>query len=234
MEIGAIILARLDSNRLPQKALKKVGNRTLIEIIIDKLKLQKNIIPILATSDREVDAPLIELAEKNKILSYTGSLENIALRVSKCVDYYGLKYFARINGDSPFLDSSLLAEALELLETEEYDIITNLLPRTYPYGISLEVINTETFQNAYLNFKGIQKYEEHITSYFYKNRETFKYKNINSNLEISENELMQIRLVVDTEDDFNVINKMYSINDKIFEENIETVCNLYKYITRNK
>ena len=35
---GLIIFSRLDSSRLPQKALKKIGKKTLLEHVIDRAK----------------------------------------------------------------------------------------------------------------------------------------------------------------------------------------------------
>ena len=54
--IVAIIQARMASSRLPGKVLKKIGNKTIIEIIIDRLK-RSNLLDqiIVATSKNNLD-----------------------------------------------------------------------------------------------------------------------------------------------------------------------------------
>lgn len=232
MKFGAIVLARMDSSRLPGKALKKIGEKTLIEHCIAKLKSDSLCQPILATSDRDIDYPLIEVAKKNGIEYFTGDLDNVANRVQECVRHFNLDYFARVNGDSPFLNFRLLRDSLDELVTGNYDFVTNLLPRSFPYGISLEIFATTAYLKGYNLFRGNKYYEEHITSYFYDNKANFNYKNIFSGFNISEEELIRIRLVVDTKEDYETIIRMYELDKNIFEADIESLCSIYKKVTK--
>jgi spore coat polysaccharide biosynthesis protein SpsF (cytidylyltransferase family) len=234
MKSGAIILARLDSNRLPGKALLKIGNRVLIEHCIIKLKDHSSLEPILATSNREIDLPLIELATKNNIRYFTGELSNVAARILKCLEKFELNCFARINGDSPFLDTSLLNSSLDEFRKGEYDFVTNLLPRTFPYGISVEIFDSKIFRDGYNKFKGNKVYEEHVTSYFYDNRYNYRYKNIESASLFPAEDLLNTRLVVDTQDDYETIVKMHDVNEHIFEESIENIYHTYNQVTKKQ
>jgi spore coat polysaccharide biosynthesis protein SpsF (cytidylyltransferase family) len=234
MKSGAIILARLDSSRLPGKALKRVGDKLLIEHCITKLKTSTLIEPILATSDREIDYPLIEIAKKHSIKYFAGNLNNVANRVLGCIDYFSLDYFARINGDSPFLNIHLLDTSFGEIVKGQYDFGTNLLPRTFPYGVSLEIFNSEIYRNGYKLFKGNSTYEEHITSYFYDNKSNYYYKNFESSFKLSPEESKNFRLVIDTKEDYEIITQMHTLNKNIFEESIENVYQLYKEVIKNK
>lgn len=228
MKLGAIILARLDSTRLPGKALKKIGSKPLIGHCISRLKNLKNITPVLATSNREIDAPLIEMAKQNDILYFQGSVENVALRVVDCVNYYGFEYFARINGDSPFIPVDLLSMAIKEINLKKFDFVTNLLPRSFPYGISVEVFNSTIFRKGYNEFKGNKKYEEHISSFFYDKKEKFNFLNIENEIKFTDENSNNIRLVVDTMDDFSVITRMNEFNNRIFEEDLATIYRVYR------
>src|SRR5687767_5176706 len=139
---AAIVLARLDSSRLPNKALHKINGKPLIEYCIAPLLDNPMFIPILATSDRHIDDPLESIARKNGIKVFRGSLENIAQRVEECIKYYNISAFARINGDSPFVRKELLEDGFSLMERDHLDLVTNLVPRSFPYGISLEIIRS--------------------------------------------------------------------------------------------
>ena len=51
MKLLGVITARANSSRLPGKNLKKIKNKTLIEITIEFIKKVENIDDILITSD---------------------------------------------------------------------------------------------------------------------------------------------------------------------------------------
>ena len=57
-------------------------------------------------------------------------------------------------------------------------MITNIFPRTYPKGQSVEIIKSSILKKS---IKFMNKYElEHVTKYFYKNNKKFKIKNFKS------------------------------------------------------
>ncbi len=53
--------------------------------------------------------------------------------------------------------------------------MTNIFPRTFPSGQSVEIIKTETLGKNLKFFSKLDK--EHVTRYFYKNYSKFKIKN---------------------------------------------------------
>ena len=174
--IGAIILARTSSLRLPNKALLSLGKASLIEQIILQLKDIKGIEPILATSNGKEDDILIEIAKKHSIRYFRGDLRNVSQRIYDCIKQFNLTGFFRINGDSPIIDKSLLEKALTLFE--KFDFITNLSPRSYPYGISVELLKADVFLEHQKEFD--EEQQEHVTKYFYKNKECLKIVNLTS------------------------------------------------------
>ena len=232
-KVAAIILSRIDSNRLPGKALKKIGGKTLIQRTIDRVKAKNDFVPIIATTNREIDKPLINVAEENGILHFKGSLENVAKRVKDCIIHYGFEYFARLNADSPFVPIELLDTAKNKIVNSKYDFITNLLPRTFPYGISVEMFNSKSFIQGMSYYNGINKYEEHISSYFYENKENYNYLNLfNDNLKL-EDELSGLRLVVDTQEDFNTLEKVYQFDNNLFDLSTQIIIKKFLHLKNN-
>jgi spore coat polysaccharide biosynthesis protein SpsF len=194
--IAALIQSRLDSKRLPNKAILSLGSKKLIEHCIDGVKRSKYFTPILITSDRLVDDPLEKVARENNILYYRGSCKNVALRVLNSIKEFNISYFARVNGDSPFLIPSLLDRGAENIFNSKNDFVSNIVTRTFPYGVSVEIFNAKTFNNVYSKLNTDPIYQEHYTKYFYDNIKSFNYYEIRNDINMS-----AVRAVVDTEDD---------------------------------
>ena len=67
IKITAIIYSRLNSRRLFKKGLLKVGNKYLIEHVIDRVKKILNVDQIiLATTQSKIDSKLAEISKKKK------------------------------------------------------------------------------------------------------------------------------------------------------------------------
>ena len=64
---GLIIFSRLDSSRLPQKALKKIGKKPLLEYVLERAKqVQGKKIIIIATTKRAIDDKIASFAKQTK------------------------------------------------------------------------------------------------------------------------------------------------------------------------
>ena len=80
-KVGAIIVARLSSSRLPNKAILKINDTPSICLVIRRLKKIKRLDQIiLATSKEKKDYQLIKIAKKENIQFFRGSLNNVVNR----------------------------------------------------------------------------------------------------------------------------------------------------------
>jgi spore coat polysaccharide biosynthesis protein SpsF len=199
----AIVLARYSSSRFPGKALYPICGKTLLEWCLYFLKISNGFDTILATSTHSTDDPLQQLAESMEVKCFRGDLDDVYKRVVDCIEFYKIDTFARINGDSPFPQTSLIESAFGQLEMSDLDFVTNLYPRTFPYGISVEVFRATTFCAHYPMLDTADQHE-HITSYFYTHSNHFKYKNLTSDTPVKGD----VRLVVDTKEDLPLIEKL--------------------------
>lgn len=192
-KVIGIIFARYDSSRLPGKALIEVNKKALLGYVIDRAKKINCVSEIvLATTTREVDDVLVDFARNNGVKIFRGDLENVAKRALDCAIEFEADYFIRLNGDSPFLDFELINNSL--VDFFQFDFITNLIPRSFPYGIAIEAIKTDFFKKVYSYFNENQK--EHIFSYIYENMDEVKLKRI-----VGEEDLQHFRLTVDDSND---------------------------------
>lgn len=225
--LAAIILARLDSKRFPCKALEaKINGISLIEHVIKEFLKDDFFMPILATTTREVDDPLVEVAEKYNIKVFRGDLDNISKRVINCLKFYNLDCFARINGDSPFLRLDLLKQGYLMLKRENYDFVTNLYPRSFPYGVSVEIFKSDVFTEN-MEKQTDPRYLENITTYFYENIEKFKYGNILMDEGTNNQDVI---LTIDSREDLERIQRMIEADKNIFRKDIGEIILLYKKI----
>jgi len=179
-----IIQARSTSKRFYQKVLYPIYGKTLIEHVYSKIKKSKKVSRIIvATSNHNSDNELVRLLKEKKINFYRGSLKNVAKRLFEVAKKYKQQYFIRISGDSPLIDYKLIDYSIDLIKKDKkssYDIVTNVFPRTFPSGQSVEIIKTNTLK---ANLGKMNKLElEHVTQYFYKNYSHFFIKNFTTKL----------------------------------------------------
>ena len=192
-----IIQARYSSKRLPGKVLKKIFGLTILERVINQVKKSKKIKKIIvATSDHKTDKKIITLCQKNNIDCISGSLNNVFKRFHLAVNSQQYKSFVRVSADSPLIDPSLIDRVVSLYNKNRYDIVTNVFPRTFPKGFSVEVINSKIILD-FLNKIKKKKHQEHLTSFFYDNYKNFKIKNF-----YNKSDLSYYNLSVDNLNDF--------------------------------
>ena len=198
MNIGILVQARMNSSRLPGKVLLEVNGKQLLEYTIERISLNNyNINPVIATSIAPTDDPIYKFCEARNIKCFRGSLDDVALRMLLASEYYKYDAFIRVNGDSPLLDPGIMSKLIDIYHDGNYDLVTNVFPRSFPVGQSIEIMNTLTFKNVYQKFT-IGEELEHITKYFYNNSKEFRIYNYINAVDIS-----NIRMVVDTKEDFD-------------------------------
>lgn len=175
----AIIQARYNSKRLLGKFLKKINQNTIASILINNLRRSKKIKKIVvATSVSKQDDKINNYCKKKNIACFRGSLENVTERLYMCAKKYSCEYFMRINGDSPFIDYKIIEKMIYLSNNKDnFHLYTNVYPRSYPIGQSIEIIKTDSLGKI-IKKKLKKKHKEHVTKYIYENKSKFKIYNL--------------------------------------------------------
>ena len=169
----AVIQVRFNSQRLPGKALRMLGNKNLLERTINRLKQSEKITTVVvATSSEKTDDPIAEHAQEIGTEIYRGDLEDVGNRLLNGAKSMGSDSFVRISGDSPFIDWRLVDQAIELHNISEADLVSNIFPRSYPKGQSVEIISTASLAKLCKSYRTNEE-KEHVTPYFYKNYNKF-------------------------------------------------------------
>jgi glutamate-1-semialdehyde aminotransferase len=203
MKILAIVQARLGSNRLPSKVLKKIGDRRVIEILLDRLSLSKKIDQIVIAIPNKNNSKLKKFLEKKKFEVFEGSEKNVLERYYRAAKKFNGKIIVRITADCPLIDSTLVDRTIDILQKKGGSYASNCYPRTFPDGLDVEVFTLKTLQKAFKKSK--TDYEkEHVTPSIKKD------KNIKKIAIKSKNQLLsQIRLTLDTKEDLIIIRKIF-------------------------
>src|SRR5215510_1303815 len=178
--IRAFLQARMSSRRFPGKVLAPLGGRPLIAHLIAHVArvIALNNVTVL-TSTEPSDDPLAWYIRELGVSVYRGALQNVAARFQGCLRVYPCTWFFRLCADSPLLESSLLKTFLSYYERTDLDLVTNVFPRTFPRGQSVEMVRASTF--AALNVQTFSPEEqEHVTAIFYSQPQAFRIMNVRS------------------------------------------------------
>ena len=172
-----IIQARTSSKRFKNKILYSFYGKPLIQHVIEKIKKSNKVKIIISTSKKKEDDKLVKFLKYKKIKYFRGSLNNVAKRLYDTAISEDKSFFLRISGDSPFIDYRIIDKIIDIFENNRnFDLITNIFPRTFPSGQSVEVIKTHVLGKNLKFFSKLDK--EHVTRYFYRNSSKFKIKNL--------------------------------------------------------
>lgn len=166
--ICAIVLARLSSSRLPGKALMHIEGKEVLTYIVERLQQVLSSEQIcIATSDDPSDDAIAAFALKSGIGCFRGSLSNVAGRFLEAARMMGSEFAIRINGDNIFVDTDLLRSMIAMTMEGKYDFVTNVKGRSYPKGMSIEIVKTAYFESVFKEIEKETSYREHVTLYLY-------------------------------------------------------------------
>lgn len=84
-----------------------------------------------------------------------------------------------------------------------YDYVSNTIQRTYPRGLDVEIFSFESLQKAFYEAKS-KSQREHVTPYIWGNPNKFRIGQY-----VNDKDYSELRWTLDTEEDFQLINKIY-------------------------
>ncbi len=174
-----VIQARMSSTRFPGKVLAPFKGKPLIRHVLEactKVKPAMNDV-IVATSDQASDEPLKIYCQHQGYTVYQGDLNNVALRMLGAANCYHTDFIIRICADSPLMDAKTIQYMLDMHDPLS-DITTNIFPRSYPKGCSVEIINKKSLEQAIAQGDFNDAHKEHVTKYFYDHAENFYINNV--------------------------------------------------------
>lgn len=161
-KVFGIIVARCSSSRLPNKAIIKIMGRETIALLIERIQRCQTMDDIvLATTPDPSDNVLIEIAKREGILSFRGSLENVSLRMFEAAKYCKADTIVRITGDDILRDERMIDRAVQahLKGISDVTFMKNM-----PYGTSSEVFSFRTLETI-VQRANVPENTEYLTWY---------------------------------------------------------------------
>ena len=172
-KIAFLIIVRMDSKRLANKAKLKINKYSLIEILLKRLlkKFPKREV-FICTSGHHKALYLKKISEKYKINFFSGANKNIFKRIIDLRKENNFNHFVRITGDNPFTDTQAIDKMIKThIEKKSDFTYTNSLP----VGTKTEVISFTALKKA--NNLAMDKNSSEYMTYFFK-RGLFKRCNV--------------------------------------------------------
>jgi len=237
-KIVASIEARMTSSRLPGKVLMEINGKPVLEILIDRLKRSKYINEIvIATSSNDADDRIEELGKELNVAVFRGSEDDVLGRVVGAVETLKGDIIVEITGDCPLMDPEVMDSVIEeyIENYPEYDYVTNIgyvenEVREIPIGMDIRVF---TFKDLkYISeITDDPEDREHVSLYFFRTGKN-KYKLFNIKTPDKWKRNYSVRLALDTKEDFQFIEKIYTELNKINKEfGLEDILN---FLDENK
>ncbi len=204
----AIIQTRYDSARLPGKALLPLGDASILGRCIERVSKSSLITGVLVATSRESsDHSIVEYCKSKNYSYHLGPLEDVGLRLAEAAASKKQKRFLRICGDSPFIDPAIIDQAVSLSNASDFDLVTNVFPRSFPKGQSVEVVKAK-IMNQVCNANRSSDEKEHATSYIYNNHSQFRICSFSSGENAADS-----RQCIDDEKDYGIAKKIIALND---------------------
>lgn len=234
MKIGTIILCRYSSSRLPGKILRDIEGKPPLQYLYEKFaKCTPEEALLVATSTDPSDDIIEEFCVAHGYNCFRGSLDNVSQRFLEAAQSRNFDYAIRINGDALFLDIPTYLEMIELCRAGDYDFVSNVKGRSFPFGMSVEIVKTAFYQALQEKIQANPRYVEHVTLYLYEHpEEGIQYHHLNTvcpelrGLQIALDEAQDLalakRVMIKLKEDY------YNCHLKQFHQVIETIQSEYQ------
>ncbi len=196
--VWALVVSRMQSSRMPGKALVDVDGTPALAHLFARLKQATRVDHIvLCTTNDDADDPLANLARKNGVDVHRGETEDVLARMLGAIGASEVDVILRVTGDDILIDPDYVDRAVDhhLHINAEYTDMKQL-----PGGTEVEVFDVELLRflaDAAVDTSGT----EYLTYYVARHRDQFR----TSHGPVDPQHRRDWRLTLDTPDDLQVI-----------------------------
>jgi glutamate-1-semialdehyde 2,1-aminomutase len=202
MKTVAIVQARMESTRFPNKVMSIINFKPLIELLLTRLSSSKTIDQVvLATYLSEVNKPLINHVKKLGYHVHLGSKNDVLDRYYNAALEVNATEIVRITGDCPLIDSEVVDDVVNLFHFKKVDFATNASPPSFPDGLDVSIFTFKALEVAWKEAKHLFD-REHVTPYIKKSN-LFATANLLSSIDLSAE-----RWTVDEKEDLDFVRKV--------------------------
>ena len=199
---AVILQARLDSSRLPGKTMLPLGGKPLILRVMEALNKIPADLRILACPEDSAEA-FAPLAGETGFELFTGPKDDVLARYCLAIERFGTKHITRATGDNPFV----FTDSAAAINTEALDLGADYSGYNgLPLGTGVEHVSAAALLQA--GKEAFTPFErEHVCPYLYAHPEKFL---LHRPLAPMQWQAPEIRLTVDTRDDYEQAQSLYA------------------------
>lgn len=202
MKIVAITQARFSSSRLPGKVLIPLGNATVLDLHLKRIKQSKLIDKLIVATTKEIESDkIVKISKKNNCDYFQGSLDDVLDRFYQAVKNEKADYVVRLTSDCPVIDPFYIDDLITKFLKAKVDYASNCLNPTLPDGMDAEIFTFNSLESAWRSSKKKSE-REHVTPFI---RESGKFKILSVEYDFN---WSQYRMTLDTEEDYQVLNEL--------------------------
>jgi len=146
----AVVQARLGSTRFPGKMLESLGEHTLLEWVVTRVRhatrLQR---VVVATTTEPIDDQLVAVCKQLGVESYRGPVEDVLARFAGALAGDPADCVVRVCADNPFVDPECIDVVVEELTSSASDYAYNHRPYglgNYADGFGAEALTRVMFE----------------------------------------------------------------------------------------
>jgi spore coat polysaccharide biosynthesis protein SpsF (cytidylyltransferase family) len=207
----AIVQARLGSSRLPKKVLMKLGDTTVIELIVSRLRKALSVDQIVvAIPDNDENDSLANFLREKEIEFFRGDEHDVLSRfVNVFAGQKGLDIL-RVTADCPLVEPKLIDELFNIYKEMNVDYAAIATGAgvmlsdkcKFPDGLDSEWVKSDALVDADKNAKS-DLFREHATSFIWRENSGFsKY------LHYSDLDYSHLSLTLDTPEDLEFFKEL--------------------------
>lgn len=206
MRVVAAVQVRMGSSRLPGKPLIPVAGKPLLEHLVDRLAMCRELDHIvIATSTKPENDVIEKFCTEKGVQFFRGSENDVLGRMlgalTDCDATVGVEVF----GDCPLIDPFIVDDMIRLFKHQpDLDWLGNDLMTSYPPGMEVEVFRVSALADSERRVEE-PSVREHGTLYIRQNPGRYKIRNIEAEGKLRRPDLS---LELDTEEDLIVITEV--------------------------
>lgn len=161
--------ARVGSSRLSRKVLRTVGDKTMLQIHLERI-LASNLADqiIVATTVEPEAVEIVQITSHLGLSSYRGSINDVLERFYQSLVLAPPDYLVRLTSDCPLIDAKLLDEVIEFTVRGGYDYVSNAIENSFPDGQDIEVFTFKALETAWQQ-ADLPSDREHVTPFIRRN-----------------------------------------------------------------
>lgn len=196
IQAALIVQMRLDSTRLPKKALLPLGNTILASYVMHRLRAIPAVSYILACDEASYET-LAPYAAEQGFSIVAGPKDDVLLRYCIAAKNTDAPWIIRATGDNPLVSYELASLLLKQADEEvDYAAHTGM-----PKGMGVELVKKSALERV-CTVTNEPYYREHVCPYIYEHPELFKVLKIQAPQKYA---IPGASVTVDTLDDYTFV-----------------------------